>query len=963
MAHINVESRRKDPELKYLDKIYLTNDHSLYIALNTWAIVYVDADGTETPIPRLRKSSWFYMLRKLIINNGRFVSSADIYDEAVSGADNAKYEHKLEQKVDEICKEIRKQNFIKDALKKGLTIQKQRPKDFIEDSKAGYILTLPEQGDNLDEEYDIDDDPLAPVLTDTIVPDTDDIIHREKFVATIKRNIESGVKAITISGFGGYGKTSVAQMLYKDYADKNNNTFEHVGYINYKSNLKSSVAAAMSHSFSNFKPNQIWDYFRDRLKNNNHKKLLIIDNVDRDASLNQDPLSETEADLFQEISGWPNLTVILTSRLDEIPGFVSINIDTLGDDKNPEPCIDLFNLYNGSFKDDIENIKKIIKYCNYHTYAIELAAKASKSSKSLNDYYIKLEGKGFNASNRNIKTKYKKYNNNTTAALQIMNLFRVSSLNESDGEILEHFAILPDMEQISEDEMRDWFYLTENDVIRLVEEGWIQCYKGNYYVHPLVKEAVLLSYNDEKLPEKAGGKLISLAKEQIYFFNDDEYKDSLRKIRILDSVLEHINLKDEISHANISLYLADQSRKISNREIALKQYEESEKLFRTNRKNLTPSDRVLYWKATYYRGYVLSYTNSRLIEAEKYLKKALTLSEKLYQEDSSRKNAEHLATSMDHLGYILSNTEDHMDEARIYLEKAYHLRYKLNEEYPGEYKQMLAWTADNLGFLLSFFKDTKEEAEKYLRQALAYREELANGEASSEVAWTASNLGCLYILAGFKYDEAEFYHKKALFECKDLETLAPNTHYADVAYICNNYGMLLIKGFNRPKDAIEQLKKSLGVYRRLEDNSPESYFQETAMVCSNLANILQMYSSETAIEIEAYYQEAISILEDRYKNSKKLKGDKNIALMLADINYNYWVYMLRDDKYIDKRRANRRLATNYWTKNMSIQDENVKSFISNAEFDELSGNIQRKYPLVYYIQGGARKKRIWSNEF
>lgn len=153
------------------------------------------------------------------------------------------------------------------------------------------------------------------------------------------------------------------------------------------------------------------------------------------------------------------------------------------------------------------------------------------------------------------------------------------------------------------------------------------------------------------------------------------------------------------------------------------------------------------------------------------------------------------------------------------------------------------------------------------------------------------------------------------------------------------------------------------MYRKLEKDYPESYFQENAMVCSNIANILQKYSIEASREIDAYYQEAITILEEKYRNSPKLKGDKNLALMIADINYNYWVYMLRDDKYSDKRRKCRRVAISFWKKDESFQDMNVESFAAKSETDELYGNTKEFYPLVYYIQGGARKRRIWSNDF
>lgn len=240
---------------------------------------------------------------------------------------------------------------------------------------------------------------------------------------------------------------------------------------------------------------------------------------------------------------------------------------------------------------------------------------------------------------------------------------------------------------------------------------------------------------------------------------EEEYQETTRKVRILDSILEHISIPEKIRLAGISLELANRARKISNRVIALRQYEEAESVYRSIEKKLNPEEVVSYWKAKYYRGYVLSYTSGKFSEAEIYLKEALFLSEELYKQNPSRKNKEHLATSWDHYGYVLSNYERD-EEAEACLRKGLEIRKQLEREYPGEYKQMVAWSANNLGFLLSFQKEKRQEGEELLIQALKYRKELENGD---EIAWTCSNLACLYLLGGFKFEEAEQLMKVALF--------------------------------------------------------------------------------------------------------------------------------------------------------------------------------------------------------
>ena len=102
MNHINVLSKRENPELHFLDKIYLTEDQSIYVSLNTWTIVFVDDDGQEHPYPKSRKPEWFYMLRELIEQNGRPVSPETIFEASVFGDKIKKYELMIDQKVTDI---------------------------------------------------------------------------------------------------------------------------------------------------------------------------------------------------------------------------------------------------------------------------------------------------------------------------------------------------------------------------------------------------------------------------------------------------------------------------------------------------------------------------------------------------------------------------------------------------------------------------------------------------------------------------------------------------------------------------------------------------------------------------------------------------------------------------------------------------------------------------------------------
>ena len=120
------------------------------------------------------------------------------------------------------------------------------------------------------------------------------------------------------------------------------------------------------------------------LRNDGKSKLFIIDNVD--SGQNQNPRKDQ---LLRELTGWPETTLILTSRLDEIwNAFERIKVNNLAEDD----CIELFYLYYGvdEKRDKIDTVRKLVNLVSCHTFSVELIAKAAKQ-KNLEQYYSDLE--------------------------------------------------------------------------------------------------------------------------------------------------------------------------------------------------------------------------------------------------------------------------------------------------------------------------------------------------------------------------------------------------------------------------------------------------------------------------------------------------------------------------------------------------------------------------------------------
>lgn len=134
MGHYNVMTGSED--FPFVDKVYLTNDHSSYISLNEGVAYYIDGGKERTHRFNMGKNA-YKMLACLIEHNGRHVSSFAIYDEVFGFVDG----DRIDKVVDEAKKTLWKIDCIKHS---DLKIKKHT---LSENKDAGYTLLLPNQED------------------------------------------------------------------------------------------------------------------------------------------------------------------------------------------------------------------------------------------------------------------------------------------------------------------------------------------------------------------------------------------------------------------------------------------------------------------------------------------------------------------------------------------------------------------------------------------------------------------------------------------------------------------------------------------------------------------------------------------------------------------------------------------------------------------------------------------------
>lgn len=686
------------------------------------------------------------------------------------------------------------------------------------------------------------DGKLPHVLTKSGVVHVDEqcIIHREEELSTIESLLKKGQKTILLGGFGGLGKTSLARILYSRLS----NNYSSIGWIEYRGNLKKSILGSME-LYENVKDQgKRWEMLSKCLKNNLSQKLLFIDNVDRDANQEQNPL---EDHLLQDISGWPNMTIVITSRLDEICGYKSYRIGCLGDDVNrKEWCLDLFYFYyskeeyNKSLQDrsEVDVVYELVELAGYHTYAIELLAKSAKYEASLECYLAAVRKSGFKFPQLNIFTNHKEAYAN--AAEQLRRLFDMKTRTDLEKRILWDFAILPNI-SLSIDEVNDWLEFTVNDLDQLIAESWLLYQKG-FYMHPLIKEVILLDLKNGKAPHGTASKLIRYLynNSKSHFISGREvYTTTIRKLDIAENIIKYVPIQKQAVSAKIYYNVGYCFfARVRRRKTSIKYLEKALQIYQNL--EITRPQRYIeeIAQVSYRLGYIKSATSGHRKESVNLLREALTIRREQEKENPG-KYITKVAQVCDHLGYVLSDIPAQRKEAEELLQEALDIRIKLVGKNSLDYEANVATTCDNLGWLLAKDDNQSAKAEQLLKEALTIRRKLANITPErhlTEVAWTCHNLGELLSKDNNRRAEAEQFYREALKIRNQMEEKSPGLYTGNVAWTTASLAKLLYMDGNRTTEVIELCREVLELRQKLDSDHLGFFIDDIAKECQDLLN-------------------------------------------------------------------------------------------------------------------------------
>ena len=684
----------------------------------------------------------------------------------------------------------------------------------------------------------------------TIIPKSiTNLIGRESVIQEITAKLETD-HVLFLTADGGMGKTAIAKNIInrirKDIG-KDGFTYKHVAWLTSSGNLKEDLLQINISDFA--AGNQEAKHIKVCRFLQSNPTFLVIDNMD-------EMLTPDDIDILNTLSG--SSTILITSRAtsDTFPSYELSSLDR-------NTAVVLFynhfshdsaitTITHNKIKEEIatgriEDAYRIVDATGRNPLVIELIAKTAYAENfKTYELWEKISSGIFGfESKTEVHTDHSgKYpESKLSIDEQMRRLYSMLKLTDKRKEIMSFISLFPAEHDIFSDVFKwaGFFVLGANDMMYLVDSGWIIREDDYYSIHTIVRDSI----NMQNKKAGSGVSILDYVKLIEKLSDIDSYipktmdYNLAQKMAFVPQTVGKLLRKNYTFNTTIGKFfnnLAGLYMYQGNYDEALKYYRMSieifEKVFGTDYIGL----------ATIYNNIAVLYIElSNYYEALKCLRTALDIHEKTIGIDPSS-----IATTFNNIAQIKKEL-GYYDEALGIFKMA----LEISEKAFGKDHPNTATIYSNMASLYEIL-DNYDEALEYYKKDLEICEKIL-GKNHPSTATSYNNIAGLYLAQG-NYNEALKFYKMALkIREKTFGKDHPSTAitYYNIASVYHKHG-----NFDA---ALKYYKLSLEIKEKTLDKDHTSI----ANTYNSIASIYQY---------QGKYAEALKLFEFSLEINKKTFG-------------------------------------------------------------------------------------------